>query len=111
MTARFFWCLAIWLAACSSPLSRAPDVTQDNVCSAPESERAVACMIACAAAANPKSDEEGEDLVKQCDQSCTRLLCRTPAWRYWSGSGWEPCESGDAVAQRACRASGWKSSP
>ncbi len=32
-------------------------------------------IIDCARAANPMSDEEGEDLVKQCDSSSQHLFC------------------------------------
>ncbi len=42
----------------------------------------VDCMVKCASAANPKSDEEGEDLVAQCDSSCTKMVCPLRAVRY-----------------------------
>ncbi len=42
----------------------------------------VDCMVKCANAANPKSDEEGEDLVSQCDRSCTKMVCPLQAVRY-----------------------------
>jgi hypothetical protein len=34
-----------------------------------------ACMLECARAANPMSDEEGEDLVYQCYRSGTDIAC------------------------------------
>lgn len=60
------------LAACS-PI---PRTTFEPRCDTPE-ERAAAAkfVVDCATAANPKSDEEGEDLVAQCEQTATRLLC------------------------------------
>jgi hypothetical protein len=40
-------------------------------------ERAAAFILQCATAANPHSDEEGEDLVRQCEYTATRLYART----------------------------------
>ena len=85
-----------------------PSVQQELTCAPSESERATACMLSCAEAANPKSDEEGEDLVLQCEDSCRRLLCHTGQWLYWGGSEWQRCADGNDRAKRACRASGWK---
>ena len=39
-------------------------------------------IINCAKAANPMSDEEGEDLVKQCEKTSVNLFCKTV---YWEG--------------------------
>ena len=42
----------------------------------PNPERQAEFIIACAKAANPMSDEEGEDLVKQCEWTSQNLFCR-----------------------------------
>ena len=34
-------------------------------------------MNACSRAANPMSDEEGEDLVRECDRVVEKALCKT----------------------------------
>ncbi len=43
-------------------------------------DRAAAFIIECAGAANPHSDEEGEDLVLQCERTATRLYGRTTSY-------------------------------
>lgn len=43
-------------------------------------ERAATFIIECAGAANPHSDEEGEDLVRQCEQTATRLYGRLTSY-------------------------------
>ncbi len=43
-------------------------------------DRAAAFIIQCASAANPHSDEEGEDLVRQCEQTATRLYGRLTSY-------------------------------
>lgn len=50
----------------------------------------VSCILECARAANPMSDEEGEDLVSQCDRSCTEPAC----------SQWTVIEAVDAYSGR-----------
>lgn len=72
-------------------------------------------VVDCAAAANPKSDEEGEDLVEQCEESSHRLfkkVCSKPKPHYLYSSGdfssWEDCE-GAALGSRyemACKGFG-----
>lgn len=48
----------------------------DPVCVTKEEKRELAdFIIKCAEAANPKSDEEGEDLVSQCELTGARTLC------------------------------------
>lgn len=39
-------------------------------------------IIDCAKAANPMSDEEGEDLVRQCEETSEHLFCKKV---YWEG--------------------------
>lgn len=49
---------------------------EKNFCQTTESrERLAKFIIDCSAAANPKSDEEGEDLVAQCELTGTKTLC------------------------------------
>lgn len=48
-------------------------------------------IVKCAAAANPKSDEEGEDLVMQCEESMKRSFCPTIKlcrWSRWHNRNW-----------------------
>ena len=50
--------------------------TMDKICSTKEEKKIVAdFVIKCAEAANPLSDEEGEDLVLQCHRTGESLLC------------------------------------
>lgn len=48
-------------------------------------------VIECARAANPMSDEEGEDLVKQCENTGTRIVC-PEVKRCKTGYEEHPCE-------------------
>lgn len=49
---------------------------QEPKCSTPAEKRELAAFIvACAKAANPMSDEEGEDLVAQCENTGVRTVC------------------------------------
>ena len=41
------------------------------------------CMIDCAKAANPMSDEEGEDLVKECANQCKEMFCNKQTLHYY----------------------------
>ena len=46
------------------------------VCQTPEERKALTdAVIACAKAGNPMSDEEGEDLVAQCEKTMARAVC------------------------------------
>ncbi|HEX9642307.1 MAG TPA: hypothetical protein VGB13_13465 [Candidatus Krumholzibacteria bacterium] len=40
-----------------------------------EREKLVECVVRVTTAGNPKSDEEGEDLVAQAEGTCKRLIC------------------------------------
>lgn len=65
----------------------------------------------CAEAANPKSDEEGEDLVAQCDVSSKSLFCKH-RWVSYNDSGGlykpVPCSlTKEPDRLRACSSAGW----
>jgi hypothetical protein len=72
---------------------------------------AATCMIDCGRAANPKSDEEGEDLVAECADRCAEFRCTRRAWHYQAHNrvSWTPCELGSEVERSACRKMGWAS--
>lgn len=44
-----------------------------------DNSKQAAFIINCAKAANPLSDEEGEDLVAQCERTSEHLFCKTEA--------------------------------
>lgn len=79
-----------------------PDTFQSR-CDAFDGPAAAECMIRCAAAANPMSDEEGEDLVDMCATHCRELYCTVWA-RYYSWNGWRSCAVGPPEAKRRCDA-------
>lgn len=62
--------LTVALAACSTP---PPPVHCDVA-------RMSSWILECAKAANPLSDEEGEDLVRQCEDTAVRLYCGTDCY-------------------------------
>lgn len=45
-------------------------------------------IVKCAEAANPKSDEEGEDLVAQCEKTGIRTFCPMTKMCRYEGNGW-----------------------
>lgn len=71
--------LALLPLACGSP---PPPRPLSEACD----QQAVAeFVLECAKAANPHSDEEGEDLVLQCERTALHLFCSTkclvkPGW-------------------------------
>lgn len=70
-----FLSVALCLAACVDPPPPVPRITFDRHCSMEQSERVAKFIVDCAEAANPKSDEEGEDLVEQCEETAKNVLC------------------------------------
>lgn len=60
-------------------------------CDPTEGQRVADFVIKCAEAANPNSDEEGEDLVAQCQATGIKLLCPLVETCIYK-NGWpEPC--------------------
>lgn len=81
-----------FLVACSAD-PPVPIVYSVRKCSTMEhGERLAKFIIDCAAAANPKSDEEGEDLVAQCQETAEEILCPMAGYARMSNSNQsEPC--------------------
>ena len=61
-----------------------------------DGERHAAFIIDCATAANPMSDEEGEDLVYQCELTARSLFKDAECVPFLEsksfGGGWRPCK-------------------
>ena len=61
--------------ACRKDIVSVPD------CSDVDRDRLAQLVVECARAANPMSDEEGEDLVRECRLSIKDTFCpKSPAW-------------------------------
>jgi hypothetical protein len=95
--------LLLALFACSDDAPRRGTMCVRDFSRVSEATRFI---VECAAAANPKSDEEGEDLVAQCARTADAWFCTTvPA--VWSSAGgfghWErdlaPLPSGCAPVE------------
>ncbi len=61
-------------------------------------------VVDCSTAANPKSDEEGEDLVAQCEKMGVASICpMTKMCRYegrgWSGV-WTTCDEAKVISSK-----------
>lgn len=56
---------------------RARYETADHCTTSEERAALAQFVVQCATAANPKADEEGEDLVRQCEATGTTILCPT----------------------------------
>lgn len=78
---------------------------------------AQSCMIECARAANPHSDEEGEDLVRECATQCRLMNCSQNEWFYYrrppfpSTGRWERCTLASPEVKVLCRKVGWEEGP
>lgn len=81
--------LLVLTAACAdSP----PTLTTVTVCSPETAERRATFIVQCSTAANPHSDEEGEDLVSQCETTATNLFCaEEPALYFHDTYSRVPC--------------------
>lgn len=57
-----------------------PKFTWKEICK--DTEKRAKFIVDCAKAANPMSDEEGEDLVRQCDITSKHLFCEYVKEKY-----------------------------
>ncbi len=65
-----------FFTACTEKIIEIHETEEKVKCiSQSDRERLANFIVKCAEAANPKSDEEGEDLVKQCQWTGTEVLC------------------------------------
>jgi hypothetical protein len=81
--------LALLVTACSDDSDR---YSMRPMCSQNDPARAE-WILKCAEAANPMSDEEGEDLVLQCENTSERLFCPRVLHRWYALAGvWRPVE-------------------
>lgn len=65
-------------------------------------EQAAKFIVDCATAANPHSDEEGEDLVEQCDRTATRLFGVYKPYCYTDNGGQRRVIMCDRVTTEPC---------
>ncbi len=64
-------------------------------------------VIECARVSNPKSDEEPEDMIAQCQKTADEILCAR-TWAVTLGiNNWTACAHASADAQWSCRQAGW----
>lgn len=70
-------------------------------CSVDSAERRAAFILKCAEAANPFSDEEGEDLVRECALQAEMFCADVPGYRETNGNC-RSCTGSEEPA--ACRA-------
>ena len=71
-------CLAILF--CFATCKTEPRWTWKEICK--DTEKRAKFIVDCAKAANPMSDEEGEDLVRQCDITSKHLFCEYVKEKY-----------------------------
>jgi hypothetical protein len=74
-TVTFIVASAVFLVMGCTSEPPIPRITFDRYCSMEQSERVAQFIVACAEAANPKSDEEDEDLVAQCEKTAKNVMC------------------------------------
>lgn len=67
-------------------------------CDELDDDKAATFILACAKNANPMSDEEGEDLVEQCERTAMKVSCIRPGMSYRkSGQGHRTYHCRDAI--------------
>lgn len=112
--AKFLAAVVLMLQAmCITGCSRPESVHTEQDCAQEKSK----FILECAVAANPKSDEEGEDLVAQCEQTAERLfkslatcparfVCVTPKFDY---SERVLCDNApfNSDCEATCKKHGW----
>jgi hypothetical protein len=84
---KHYYLLPFLLIACDADVP----VAYRPLCDVETAERRAAFIIDCARAANPLSDEEGEDLVHQCQKTAEGLMCPSSPYVYLGDYHWEPC--------------------
>lgn len=96
--------VAVLLAGCDEGK---PVVRYGEICGNDTAERRAQFVLDCAAAANPLSDEEGEDLVAQCQATADAMLCKR-GWYVYQWGQRVPCDEATLVELvQACTAEGW----
>jgi hypothetical protein len=81
-----------------------PRTDMQVACYPETTERRASFVIDCAKAANPLSDEEGEDLVKQCQKTAEELFCSKEKHVEVSDYRWIPCNVvTDPRSKEACK--------
>ncbi len=105
--------ILMWCAVAALGCGGGDPINFKSQCDKP-APGAQSCMIECARAANPHSDEEGEDLVRECARQCYRMNCERTTWLYWTQagflgakSGYQRCALASKRIQMLCRAAGW----
>ena len=94
MNKKLIFFLTIVLCGCEPKGIDLEKVSYRPVCLTEESKTKLAKFIVdCAKSANPMSDEEGEDLVKQCELTGKETICTDEkhCWNHDSAR-WERCK-------------------
>ncbi len=92
--------LALTFACADYP----PSLSSITVCDSQTAERRAEFIVQCSTAANPHSDEEGEDLVSQCEKTAKNLFCRKEKSLYYHDTySRVPCSLvKDPVGMKVC---------
>jgi hypothetical protein len=89
--------------ACGSrgPITHRTDMRER--CYPESAERRAEFIIKCSEAANPKSDEEGEDLVAECRRTSERLFCPEEKFVQIADYQWLPCSEAKEPFVGSCK--------
>ena len=109
---RIIWLSLLVLTGCTDYLVERHCLPDDDR----QTERAE-FVLQCALNANPKSDEEPEDMLNECHRIASSTFC-VRSWSVrCSGAGcdggwkWMACAHASRDAQAACRHNGWDKQP
>ncbi len=92
----------ILLTGCSADIGK-PEIVIRSTSSLNGSDKAAKFIIDCATAANPLSDEEGEDLVEQCQRTAYHLFATKEYYGYFDDNLYvDLCVSGSRKVTVKC---------
>lgn len=99
--------LAVFAVSCSPDTS---GVRRQCLPTPRDGARRAAFVLTCAKNANPKSDEEPEDMLSMCSKIADRNYCEV-VWAVRDTSPgperWIACEHASPSDQKSCAAAGW----
>ena len=76
------------MTGCSERFTEPRDFHRsERFCDKWDNDKALKFVVDCAKAANPLSDEEGEDLVAQCERTATNFTCIKHGMSFKIGTG------------------------
>jgi hypothetical protein len=97
-----FLFIGLFLLGCWEDHPRTALIAYHTLCSENTITARSEFILTCAKNANPMSDEEGEDLVQQCEETAEHLFCPKVPWAYIDYEGIPCSQTTDESRKQAC---------